>query len=237
MKIRNVYMGIAVLATILMLFAFVSAHEVTSLPMKDISSRGGTHHLEVKPESLEGYRIPYIKVVATIIDQESQKTKTVELHPMFGGNFHYGVNVALEPKQYLLRFHLDPPSFMRGEKRMNQWVSAIDAEFLFDGAAQFEKSIKIGEKMTPDMKISFEAEHVEKMFVSAGSEKEHMAHEELGAPKESENLSQQFRKFLPFEHLAESHWFAVVLSILLWASLIYTAYALIQKFRKTSQHE
>ena len=32
-------------------------------------------------------------------------------------------------------------------------------------------------------------------------------------------------------------WFAVVLCVVLWASLIYTVYTLIQKFSKTSQLE
>lgn len=52
-----------------------------------------------------------------------------------------------------------------------------------------------------------------------------------------ETVGQQLQEFFPFEHLEHGHWFAVVLSVVLWASLIYTAYALIQKFRKTSHHE
>ncbi len=59
-----------------------------------------------------------------------------------------------------------------------------------------------------------------------------------GAHEEGpETVGQQLQEFLPFEHLEHGHWFAVVLSVVLWASLIYTAYVLTQKFRKTSQHE
>ncbi|MBI4094834.1 MAG: hypothetical protein HY435_01415 [Candidatus Liptonbacteria bacterium] len=59
-----------------------------------------------------------------------------------------------------------------------------------------------------------------------------------GAHEEgSETVGQQLQEFLPFEHIEHGHWFAVILSILLWASLAYTAYSLIQKFRKTSPHE
>jgi len=53
------------------------------------------------------------------------------------------------------------------------------------------------------------------------------AHEE-----EPETIGQQLQEFLPFEHLGHGHWFAVVLSVVLWASLLYTVYSFIQKFRK-----
>mgnify|MGYP001559323186 FL=1 len=134
---------------------------------------GETHHLEVKPESLEGYRLPYMKVAATIIDQETKKEKKVELHPMFGGNFHYGANVMLEPKQYILRFHLDAPTFTRTDKRKDQWLQPFETEFVFDASAQFDESVEIGKKETQDMKILFVAEHAESMFILEGTEAEH----------------------------------------------------------------
>lgn len=151
----------------------VFAHRETVLIKKIESAAGDTHHLEVKPESLEGYRIPYMKITATLIEQNSKKSAAVELHPMFGGNFHYGANVALEPKQYLIRFHLDPPTFIKGDLRKDQWLSPVEAEFIFDAAAKFDKSVKIGQKNTSDMKISFEAERAEKMFVLANAMQEH----------------------------------------------------------------
>lgn len=151
----------------------VFAHRETVLIKKIESAAGDTHHLEVKPESLEGYRISYMKITATLIEQDSEKSAIVELHPMFGGNFHYGVNVALEPKQYLVRFHLDPPTFIKGDLRKDQWLSPVEAEFIFDAAAKIEKGVKIGQKNTSDMKISFEAERAEDMFVLADAMQEH----------------------------------------------------------------
>lgn len=153
----------------------VDAHEEGSSLKEMMPMPDETHHLEVKPESLEGYRIPYMKVTVTIIDQETQEKKIIEMHPMFGGNFHYGVNVGLKPKQYLLRFHLDIPTFVRGDERENQWLEPVDGDFTFDASAKFEKSIKIGSKQTKDMKISFEAEHAESMFILEGTEQEHTA--------------------------------------------------------------
>lgn len=153
----------------------VDAHEEGSAVKEMMPMPDETHHLEVKPESLEGYRIPYISVTITITDQETQEKKTIEMHPMFGGNFHYGVNVALKPKQYLLRFHIDAPTFARGDERENQWLEPVDADFTFDASKKFEKSLKIGSKQTKDMKISFEAEHAEPMFILEGTEQERTA--------------------------------------------------------------
>lgn len=124
-----------------------------------------THHLEVKPASLEGYRIPDMKITVTAIPEGGGVTIIKELDQMFGGNLHYGVNIALEPKKYLLKFHLEPPTIMREGVRFNQWLLPIDAEFAFDAAASIEASGKIGIKETSDMKIDFETEEAESMFV------------------------------------------------------------------------
>ena len=56
-----------------------------------------------------------------------------------------------------------------------------------------------------------------------------------GAHEEDPGIAHQFEEFLPFEHLEHGHWFAVILSILLWASLIYATYSLVNKFRKPPQ--
>jgi hypothetical protein len=132
-----------------------------------------THHIEVKPESAEGYRIPYMDVFVLIVDEQTKDEETFALHPMFSGNFHYGVNVSLKPGKYLLKFRLAPPSFVRGENRKAQWLERIDAEFPFDSSIKFEKSIRIGQTKTNDMRIIFEAEHAEPMFVPGGAGHEH----------------------------------------------------------------
>lgn len=59
-----------------------------------------------------------------------------------------------------------------------------------------------------------------------------MAH---GTHEEDPSITHQLEELLPFEHLEHGHWFAVILSILLWASLVYAIYSLIQKIRKTQQ--
>ena len=54
-----------------------------------------------------------------------------------------------------------------------------------------------------------------------------------GAHEEDPGIAHQLEEFLPFEHFEHGHLFAVILSVILWASLIYTIYSLVQKFRKT----
>lgn len=56
-----------------------------------------------------------------------------------------------------------------------------------------------------------------------------MAH---GAQEEGKTLMDQFKEFLPFEHLKEGHWFAVIFSIILWISFIIALYPLVAKIRK-----
>jgi len=168
---------IVISAALLLTFTGVSllyaeGRSVRTTEMK--MAENETHHFEVKPESLEGYRIPYMNVTVEITDQETGEKKTVELHPMFSGNFHYGANVSLKPKKYTLRFRLDPPTFVRGHARAKMWLHPVEETFAFDASAKFGKSMKIGSKTTEDMKISFETEHAEEMFVI--DEKGHHRH-------------------------------------------------------------
>lgn len=172
---QSVFKVLVFFALILIFLKLTFSHEDELILKEMIPSPSETHHLEVKPETVEGYRLPYMKVTVEIIDKETNENKNMELHPMFGGNFHYGVNVVLQPKQYLLRFHLDAPTFARTHARENQWIQPIEAEFTFDASAKFEKNIKIGSKETRDMKVSFEAEHAESMFILEGTEQEHSA--------------------------------------------------------------
>ena len=46
---------------------------------------------------------------------------------------------------------------------------------------------------------------------------------------EDSSVSDQFNELQPFSHLSEGHWFAFILSLLLWLSLIYTIYSLVQR--------
>lgn len=49
--------------------------------------------------------------------------------------------------------------------------------------------------------------------------------------EEDISINHQIEELLPFEHFGEGHWFAFVLSIILWLSLIYAIFSLIQRFR------
>lgn len=50
---------------------------------------------------------------------------------------------------------------------------------------------------------------------------------------EKAGLNHQLQEFLPFEHLEEGHWFAVIFSVILWAALIFTIYTLVKKLKKS----
>src|SRR3989344_2823476 len=147
---------------------------------------GETHHLEVKVETLEGFRIPDMEIAVTATPQGGGTPIEKELDGMFGSNFHYGVGMALEPKQYLLTFHLDPPTFMREGKRASQWLELVDAEFVFDAGTQ--TSGVIGTKELADMKIIVEAEEPESMYMmaeGAGGHMETMVDQQVPVQKSS----------------------------------------------------
>ena len=163
--------------TILMMLFFFATLPATQgkLALEEIKPEAGdTHHFEVMPESLDGSRIPYMKITVTIIDKESNEKKDIVLMPMYGEKFHYGANVALKPGEYLLRFDLEPPEISRTDDGKNRWLDLVTAEFIFDASRQFDDSIDIGTKETGDMRIFFKAEHAESMFTSESWEMKHV---------------------------------------------------------------
>lgn len=228
MNVKNISLLIvsAAIVGLLSLSINVLGHEEIQKKEEVAAKIDETHHLEVKPETLEGYRLPYMGVNARIIDGSSGKEETITLHPMFGGNFHYGANVRLEPKIYRIIFHLDPPNFMRSEKRMNDWLSPLEADFTFDASVPFEKNVKLGVRETHDMKVSFEVEHSEKMFALAGTGDEHK--KETG---ETKGFGKQLSEFLPFGHIKNKNGFAALLSIILWISFVRLVYFYIKKYK------
>lgn len=141
---------------------------------------GETHHFEVKPETLDGQRIPYMTVTVTAVEDGTGTVVEKELHPMFGGGFHYGANLALPGEGYLLEFHLEPPSadLMRGSKRKDQWLEPLHFEFAFNAKEEFDHKIKIGDASTADMNILFETEHAEPMWMLMSDDMD------MGAAKE-----------------------------------------------------
>lgn len=55
--------------------------------------------------------------------------------------------------------------------------------------------------------------------------------------EENPSVAHQLEELLPFEHLEHGHWFAVILSVLLWISLVYTIYSLVKKTKKSKAGE
>ena len=49
-----------------------------------------------------------------------------------------------------------------------------------------------------------------------------------GMHEEEATVRAQLNELLPFEHLSEGHWFAFLLSTILWISLLYAIYSLVQ---------
>ena len=125
---------------------------------------GENYHLEIKPQTLEGYRIPDMDISVTITNAKTGESSEKHLHGMFGGNFHYGSNVALPEGEYILSFDLEPPTFMREGDRANSWIEPIEAEFTVKTENNPKEGFIIGEKTTKDMKIVFEMETAEPMW-------------------------------------------------------------------------
>jgi len=50
--------------------------------------------------------------------------------------------------------------------------------------------------------------------------------------EEESGIGTQFNELLPFHHIGEGHWIAVILSIILWIALIYTIYSVIKSLTK-----
>ena len=125
---------------------------------------GENYHLEIKPQTLEGYRIPDMDISVTITNAKTGESSEKHLHSMFGGNFHYGSNVALPEGEYILSFDLEPPTFMREGDRANSWIEPVEAEFTIKTENNPKEGFIIGEKTTKDMKIIFEMETAEAMW-------------------------------------------------------------------------
>jgi len=53
--------------------------------------------------------------------------------------------------------------------------------------------------------------------------------------KEDTSISHQIEELSPFTHFGEEHWFAGTILIILWLSLAYTVYSLIERFNKPKQ--
>ncbi len=52
---------------------------------------------------------------------------------------------------------------------------------------------------------------------------------------EESGLGHQMEELMPFSHMGEEHYYAVIVSVILWASLVYTIYSLLMKMKKPGQ--
>jgi len=138
--------------------------EVSNRLVKTDPAPGENYHIEFKPQTPEGYRIPDMDISVTIKNTKTGASSVKHLHAMFGGNYHYGSNIALSEGEYIFSFHADPPMFMREGDRANSWIDPIDAEFTFSAVNDPKEGALVGEKMTKDMKIVFEMETAETMW-------------------------------------------------------------------------
>ena len=170
-QIKN-YGALLVLCA-LSLFAyanFVSAHggeveEEASEALVEIAiALGENYHIEIEAETLDGKRIPelHIEVTATNVATGEETIKT--LHGMFGGNYHYGTNMALPEGEYSFVFHIEPPTFMREGSRAGSWTESVDAETTLTAVNNPTDEVEAVIKTTEDMVIVFVAEPAQPMW-------------------------------------------------------------------------
>ena len=50
--------------------------------------------------------------------------------------------------------------------------------------------------------------------------------------EEESGIGHQMEELWPLTHMGEGHYYALILSLILWASLVYTVYSLVMKMKK-----
>jgi|TARA_B100001971_G_C17828151_1_gene352401 hypothetical protein len=70
-----------------------------------------------------------------------------------------------------------------------------------------------------------ENEHDESMEQMDSQTSEHSMHEGAG-------ISHQLQMILPFSHFAEKHWFAGIMLVFMWISLVYGVFSILKTFKK-----
>jgi len=160
------------------LFAFgqtVSAHgggeeeEASENLVEMLPATGENYHIEIEVETLDGNRIPELSITAVITNIETGEKTEKMLHGMFGGNYHYGSNVALPKGEYAIAFHIDPPTFMREGSRAGSWVEPVDAKVTFTSVETPEEEFETEILRTEDMVVVFVAEPAQAMWAFPGA--------------------------------------------------------------------
>lgn len=149
---------------------------------------GENYHIEIEAETLDGKRIPELGISVVAINVETGEEIEKTLHGMFGGNYHYGSNMALPEGEYSFAFHIDPPTFMREGSKAGSWAMPIDAEYTFSTVDNPDDEFETVIKTTGDMKIIFVAEPAQAMWVLPEVMEEMMEHME-GTTGASDGMS------------------------------------------------
>lgn len=169
--------GIGILCSFLLLTyaQAVSAHgdeeeEVASEKLAVVAAAPGeNYHIEIEAETLDGKRIPELAITADITNVATGAVTQKMLHGMFGGNYHYGTNVALPEGEYRIVFHIAPPTFMREGSRAGSWVEEADAEVTLSAVDVPEDEYETEILRTEDMVVVFVAEPAQDMWAFPNS--------------------------------------------------------------------
>jgi hypothetical protein len=113
----------------------LTATPVLAHPIKPTESgEVTTHHLEIVPLDVNGEFISYVDVAYVEVTDEEGNTEKVDLHPMWGGFWHYGVNLDLKPETYIFKFNLHPTTVARDDTTLDKFVEEIELEVVFDAS-------------------------------------------------------------------------------------------------------
>lgn len=108
----------------------VLAHPIEPTQSGEIT----THHLEIVPVDVNGEFISYIDVAFVEVTDEEGNTEKFDLHPMWGGFWHYGVNLDLKAETYIFKFNLHPTSVVRDDTTLDKFLEEIELEVVFDAS-------------------------------------------------------------------------------------------------------
>ena len=209
-QIKN-YGALLVLCA-LSLFAyanFVSAHggeveEEASEALVEIAiALGENYHIEIEAETLDGKRIPDLSIEVTATNLATSEETVKTLHGMFGGNYHYGTNMALSEGEYSFVFHIEPPTFMREGSRAGSWTESVDAETTLSAVNNPEEEVEAVIKTTEDMVVVFVAEPAQPMWAFP-QDMEEMGHmDDIMNVEEDEMIDNMMDDRMGFEDEAD----------------------------------
>lgn len=126
------------------------AHEEQGVVAETVGVDQATHHFEVVLKTLDGVDVPYAQVSAVFVGVDGH-TVEEKLHPMIGGFFHYGANVALREELYEVQLHIDPPAMMRSQSRAGWFEKPLDVMFEYDASQEVSEMITVDETVVDEV--------------------------------------------------------------------------------------